>query len=163
MKWCFAMCPKSTNPALKRHELRMPLPVSQRGIGLPAAVFVITLLAAIAAAISQLVSQNAETFEEEVLLTRAFYAAESGAGLAMGRLFAPEAFPDYEVRDACDAGPWNYEFAIEGLSQCSIKVECTLDATVDAQDYFTITSTGSCANVSRTVQVRTSFEEPVTP
>ena len=55
----------------------------QRGIGLPAAIFIIVLMAGIAVAINQLLSQNAQTFEEEINLTRAFYAAESGAGIAI--------------------------------------------------------------------------------
>ena len=55
----------------------------QAGIGLPAAIFVITIMAVIAIGINQLISQNAQTFEEEINLIRAFYAAESGAGFAM--------------------------------------------------------------------------------
>ena len=65
----------------------------QRGIGLPAAIFVITLLAVITAAIYQLLGQNAQTYQEQINLTRAFYAAESGAGFAMNSLFAPEDYP----------------------------------------------------------------------
>ena len=38
----------------------------QAGIGLPAAIFVITLMAAIAVAINLLVGQNAQTFDEEI-------------------------------------------------------------------------------------------------
>ena len=144
-------------------EAPVSAPSKQRGIGLPAAIFVITLLAAIAAAISQLVRENAESFEEEVLLTRAFYAAESGAGLAMGKLFDPTLFPDYEVRDACDAEPWQYEFSTDGLNQCRVNVSCELDATVDDIDFYTVTSTGTCVDVSRTVQIRTSFDTPVSP
>ena len=39
---------------------------TQAGVGLPAAIFVITVLVVIAFGVSQLVSQNAETFEEEM-------------------------------------------------------------------------------------------------
>lgn len=141
---------------------RYPTGSRQRGINIPAAVFIITLLSIVAVAINSLVSDNAETFQEEVLLTRAFYAAESGAGFALNALFPPEEFPLYQRGVAstavCDAGPREYAFAAEGLSLCSAAVSCVVDATVDGVEYYTITSIGSCDTVSRTVQVRTSFE-----
>ncbi|MDO8907117.1 MAG: hypothetical protein Q7W55_01315 [Pseudohongiella sp.] len=153
------MCPESNvslnNPG--KREFRIGL---QKGVGLPAAIFVITLLSAIAGGISLLVSQNAETFEEEVMLTRAFYAAESGAGLALGVLFPTGSFPEYQARDACSTQPWQYEFSVDGLAQCKAEVSCALDATVDESDYFTLTSVGRCDNISRTVQVRTAYREP---
>ncbi|WP_237132968.1 hypothetical protein [Pseudohongiella sp. O18] len=138
-----------------------PFPYKQRGIGLPAAIFVITLMAVIAVSINYLVSQNAETFEEENRLTRAFYAAESGAGFAMNALFPPEEFPNYDTTAICpeNAGsPREYDFEADGLSACSAAVSCVTDATVDGRDYFTITSVGSCGDVTRTVRVRTSFD-----
>lgn len=136
---------------------------SQRGIGVPAAVFVITILSLLAVAINELVSQNSETFQEEVLLTRAFYAAESGAGFALNALFPPEEFPQYQSNPAnnaiCDAGPREYELVADGLNGCEISVTCEIDATVDGVEYYTITSVGTCSAVTRTVQVRTSFDE----
>lgn len=135
----------------------------QRGIGVPAAVFVITILALLAMAINELVSQNSETFQEEVLLTRAFYAAESGAGFALNALFPPEEFPRYQSEPTntaiCDAGPRVYTLTADGLNGCEISVTCEIDANVDGVEYYTITSVGTCSDVTRTVQVRTSFEE----
>jgi MSHA biogenesis protein MshP len=132
----------------------------QHGIGLPAAIFVITLMITIAVGVNLLVRQNAETFEEELRLTRAFYAAESGAGFAMNALFPPDEFPAYGTTAICpeNAGsPRLYEFEAEGLEGCSVEVSCVTDATVDDVEYYTITSTGSCGEVSRTIQVRSSF------
>ncbi len=149
------MCPEYS-------ALKTNMPARQRGVGLPAAIFVITLMASIAVAINLLVSQNAETFEEELRLTRAFYAAESGAGFAMNALFPPDEFPQYDTNAICpdNAGsPRIYEFAAEGLTQCSAEVTCELDTTIDSLNYYTITSTGICGDVSRTVQVRTTFAE----
>lgn len=138
-------------------------PQYQRGIGVPAAVFVITILALLAVAINELVSENSETFQEEVLLTRAFYAAESGAGFALNALFPPEEFPRYQSEITnnaiCDAGPREYTLTAEGLNACEISVTCVVDAVVDGVEYYTITSAGTCSDVTRTVQVRTSFEE----
>lgn len=128
--------------------------IYQQGVGLPAAIFVVTLLAVIAVAMNQLVSRGAETFDEEVLLTRAYYAAESGAGFAMNRLFPPAQYPDYT--GTCDAGPIEYEFTVDGLSGCSASVTCTEDSVVDDVTYYSIRSTGICGDVSRTLLLRTS-------
>ncbi|HDZ09348.1 hypothetical protein [Pseudohongiella sp.] len=152
------MCPEKSTIS----KLTGSIATRQRGVGLPAAIFVITLMSTIAVAISLLVSQNAETFEEEVRLTRAFYAAESGAGFAMNALFPPDEFPRYDVTAVCpdnEGSPRIYEFTAPGLSVCSAEVSCALDATVDGLEYYTINSTGICGDVSRTVQVRTSFDE----
>lgn len=132
-------------------------PQRQRGIGLPAAIFVITLMVSISVAINYLVSQNSNTFQEEVLLTRAFYTAESGAGFAMNALFPPEEFPLYNTTAACPAGEKLYTFIADGLAGCEARVTCTIDATVDLVKYYTIESVGTCFNVQRTVQVRSSF------
>lgn len=133
----------------------------QQGVGLPAAIFVITLMAILAVAISQLVFDNARNFEEETLLTRAFYAAESGAGFGMHALFPPQEFPEYQNGvDSAAACITETEFAftVDGLNECTATVTCTLDATVDNVEYYTIVSIGQCRDVNRTVQVRTSFE-----
>jgi len=129
----------------------------QKGIGLPAAIFVITLMATIAVAVNLLVSQNADSLDEEVRLTRAFYAAESGAGFAMHLMFPPQDFPNYNTAAVCPTVERSYEFTTDGLSGCRVAIECVTDATVDSADYYTITSTGSCGDISRTVQVRTSY------
>jgi len=135
----------------------------QRGLGLPAAIFVITLLAVLAVAINALVSQNDAAFEEQVLLTRAFYAAESGAGFGLHALFPPEEFPGYAsgagaLPGSCAVADKTYELLAAGLNACTVTVSCNVDATVSGVDFYTITSVGTCADVTRTVQVRTSFE-----
>lgn len=135
----------------------------QRGLGLPAALFVITLLAVLAVAINAIVARNDAAFEEEVLLTQAFYAAESGAGFGLNALFPPAEFPLYPsgaglLPGACTVADASYELVADGLNGCSVEVSCSVDATVDDVDYYTITSAGTCADVTRTVQVRTSFE-----
>ena len=127
---------------------------TQAGVGLPAAIFVITVLVVIAFGVSQLVSQNAETFEEEINLTRAFYAAESGAGFAMNTLYPPEEYPGY-ASGTCAAST-SINFVSDGLNQCSATVTCN-EITVGSKNYATIKSTGTCNNVERTIQVRTSY------
>lgn len=142
--------------SLKCRDSLVTSPKSQRGIGIPAALFVITLFALLAVAINLLQEQNAETYEEQVNLTRAFYAAESGAGIAMNSIFPPEEFPQYNADAECAAGPREYVFTIPGLNECTATVTCSVDATVSSVEYYTIVSEGSCNGVNRKVQIRSS-------
>lgn len=131
--------------------------VHQSGIGLPAAIFVITAMAAIAVAVNQLVGQNAQTFEEEVNLTRAFYAAESGAGFAMNGIFPPEEYNTYtHVCAGTEVSPISYDFMIEGLAGCTAEVYCTV-VTNGGNNYATVQSVGTCGDVTRAIQVRTVY------
>ncbi len=128
----------------------------QSGIGLPGAIFVITLMAVAVVAITALVQQNAQTYENEINLTRAFYAAESGAGFAMNTIYPPEEFPGYSSTSECAAGPRVYNLSVPGLNNCSATVTCT-QVTIGGTNYATIESEGSCGNLERTIQVRTSY------
>jgi MSHA biogenesis protein MshP len=128
----------------------------QAGISLPGAIFVITILALLAVAIAALVSQNAQTYEDENNLTRAFYAAESGAGFAMNTIYPPEEFPGYSSTAECATGPRVYNFSVPGLNNCSASVTCT-EVTISGTNYATIESEGSCGDLERTIQVRTSY------
>lgn len=130
---------------------------SQLGIGLPAAIFIITILAAIAVAVNQLVGQNSQTFEEEANLTRAFYAAESGAGFAMNGVFPPEEYSTYtNVCTGTEVAPITYDFTVDGLAGCTAEVYCTV-VTNGGNNYATIQSEGTCGDVERTIQVRTVY------
>ncbi len=143
------------NPSNERVQCRNNFP-HQSGIGLPAAIFIITLMAVIAVAVNQLVSQNAQTFEEELNLTRAFYAAESGAGFAMNTVFPPEEYSAYATTAECVSTERDYNFTVAGLNQCSATVTCT-PVTIGTTNYATIQSEGSCGDVERTVQIRTVY------
>ena len=128
----------------------------QSGIGLPAAIFVITLMAVIAVAVNQLLSQNAQTFEEELNFTRAFYAAESGIGFAMNTIFPPEEYSGYPG-GVCEATERVYDFTVAGLNQCSATVSCNGVTTASGKTYATILSEGVCGDVGRTIRVGTSY------
>ena len=92
---------------------------SQQGIGLAAAIFVITLMGVLALGINLLVTQNSETFVEEASLTRAFYAAESGAGFAMNAIYPPEEYSGY-AGSSCAASE-TYTFNVDGLAGCTVR------------------------------------------
>jgi MSHA biogenesis protein MshP len=130
----------------------------QAGIGLATAIFIITLMALIAVAVNLLVSQNAQTFEEQLQLTRAFYAAESGAGFAMNGIYPPEEYSSYGGGTCAGtpASPVSYTLAAPGLNQCSVEVHCTEVDTAGSK-FLTIESTGYCGDVERTIRVRTAY------
>ena len=135
----------------------------QRGLGLPTAIFVITVMVSLAAGIHQLVTRNAEATSESIQLTRAQFAAESGAGFAMNARFPPAEYPDYAVTAICpdnSASPRVYELEVAGLRGCQAQVSCTVEpfTAVPAAQYFTIRSTGTCGKVSQTIEVRSRFE-----
>lgn len=79
----------------KRYKLEMYLkqtltkfntsqvPAKQRGLGLPMAIFIITVMAFIAVAINELSEGGAKAVGANVLSMRAFYAAESGANIVL--------------------------------------------------------------------------------
>lgn len=117
----------------------------QRGLSLATALFVITVMALLAVMIFQLVRSNAETTGEEVLLIRAFYAAESGVQFGLNAVFPPAA--------GARSCPATFTLEEEGLVGCEAVVTCT-SVNAEGTDYHTITSTGTCGEVSRTIQVR---------
>ena len=122
----------------------------QAGLSIATALFVITAMALLAAMIFQLIRSNADTTGEEVLLIRSFYAAQSGIQFGL-----TEAFPPDGGGTSCTALTTypQYEMDAEGLQACTADVTCAPLA-VNNTTYYTITSTGTCGAVSRTVQVR---------
>ena len=60
-------------------------------------------------------------------------------------------FPPDGGMSSC--GSETYELEAEGLEACEAEVTCTM-VEVDTVDYYTVTSKGSCGDVSRTIQVR---------
>ena len=130
--------------------------LDQDGIGLPAAIFVIPLIAVIVIGINLLVSQNAQIYQEEINLIRAFYAAETGAGIGMNTIYPPEEYPTYGATAECAAGPQVYNFIVDGLNNCSASVTCT-QVTISGSNYATVESDGTCGDFTRSIRVRTVY------
>ncbi|MFT7006487.1 MAG: MSHA biogenesis protein MshP [Colwellia sp.] len=112
----------------------------QKGSALVIAIFIIVVITLLGAALVRMTSSNAETIAYEVIGTRAFQAAKSGAQKKMSELF-----PLLPNNGVC-LGDVEYDFSsIEGLENCkAINVGCTEEATVNGVIYYTITSTGQC-------------------
>ncbi len=125
----------------------------QSGLGLPAALFIILVMSLVAAAINRLNELNASAHGREWLSMRAFYMAESGAQAAVVHALNPA-----QPMAACNNGMLNNVTPnVAGLLSCRVTVDCETHV-VDAQSYFTFTSTGRCGSgadaTSRIIQVR---------
>ena len=113
----------------------------QRGIGLPMALFIITVLAMIIAAITDLEESSGVGFSLDINSMRAFYAAESGAQVAMAEIFPASGGGG----GSCASVAASHTFNQLGLNGCKAELACS-SVTVDSVDYFTLTSTGSCGS-----------------
>lgn len=111
----------------------------QRGIGLPVALFVITVLALIVVALTDLEESSGISFSLDINSMRAFYAAESGAQVALA-----EVFPAGGSTGTCASiSPITKSFTSSGLNGCSATLVCNVDNDAGIS-YFTLRSTGSC-------------------
>jgi MSHA biogenesis protein MshP len=125
---------------------------SQRGLGLPSALFLILIMILIVGAINQLNDMSAAAYGREWLGMRAFYAAESGAQLSAVYQLTPEVSP------ACTSTfISNLNLTATGLNECHVSVVCE-EIIVNAKSYITLTSTGVCGTgidaAKRVIQIR---------
>lgn len=125
----------------------------QRGAGLPVAIFVITVLALIAVAMTQLQQSTGASISQQILSQRAFYAAESGAQVAVTEVLGAD----------CSAVTSKLNFSKGALSGCEATLSCQsvqgdIDGGPGDETVFTLTSDGVCGQgpeqASRSVQVR---------
>lgn len=119
----------------------------QHGFSLPVAIFILVIMALLGAGIVSIMQSSQESTATEVLSTRAFFAAESGAQVALGQLFD---LSGGAVN--CAASYPAIDFNATGLGGCSASATCSSSG-IGTKTYFTITSTGSC-NVSGYSAVR---------
>jgi MSHA biogenesis protein MshP len=124
-----------------------PLLTKQSGLGLPVAIFIITIMSIIAVAVNRLNEAGGQTYSQNLLSTRSFYAAESGAQLRAHTVLS--AVP-------CTCGTnTTYNFTVVGLNSCRAVTSCD-DFVANGETFCTITSIGSCDNINaqRTIEVR---------
>ena len=132
----------------------------QKGLGIATAIFVLTALALLGVYINSLVESNAQSTSEAIERLNSFYSAETGAQLFMNGLFPPDGTSGGSAFCAASsAHTFTFTTTNGGLNACAATVEC-VNASVDVdgdgtdEDYFTITSAGSCGDLTRTIQVR---------
>lgn len=118
------------------------------GFSLPVAIFIIVILALIAAAMNRLSETGSQSYIAALLSSRAFYAAESGIQLSLIQVL------DTPVCSC--SGVSNISYTVTGLSVCHATISCDDSLVVNGDTYCTVTSQGVCdsSNAQRTVEVR---------
>lgn len=128
----------------------------QYGVGLPIAIFVITIMSAFAVNMGLLVQDNASARSEFIQAVRASLAADSGAELGMNNVFDPSEAPDFgSAGTNCSSLSKSYDFGAAGdpgMNGCTAIVSCST-ATADGETIFTVTSVGACDGITRTVMI----------
>lgn len=135
---------------------------SQRGFLLPVAMVLIVGIGVMAIAINRIASQSSQSSVAEGLSVQAFYAAESGAQLAMSRLLFnvnSRALVDANCA-ALDGTSLN--FTASGLQACSTTLSCSISNVAgNPQNFYTLVSDASCGSgdlaAERSVEVKTFY------
>jgi MSHA biogenesis protein MshP len=139
------MCPNQKN--------RLSNSLKQRGIGLPATIFLIVILSLIVVAMSDLTESSNLGFGQDLHSMRAFYAAESGAQIALNRVFVGG---EICINIAGDLD-FNAVNTNTGLTDCVATLSCEQD-TVAGVDYFTFRSEAACGigfeQAQRSIELR---------
>ena len=119
------------------------------GFSLPAAMFILVVLALLAAAVYRTVAISNSSVALEMLSARAFLAAESGAQAAMMQVFPTSGAPA-----SCGTPSWN--LTGNGFHDCTVLVRCNT-TTADGVTVYAISSVGRCRagdlQASRTLEV----------
>lgn len=122
---------------------------SQKGLGLPLAIFIILIMSLIAVAVNKISESSAESYIQSLLTSRVFYAAESGIQLKLNAVLGASPC-------VCGATSQSFDFSSAGLSGCTAEVTCSSFTLAGGSTYCTLTSQGSCigSDAQRTVEVR---------
>ena len=112
-------------------------PDKQKGFGLPMAIFIITVMALLVAAMLSVSEKSAQASSANVLSMRAFYAAESGMNIALNRLFPPQGSAAACSTTLLD----NMAFTAAAMSQCRVSVSC-----VQTAGQYYLRSSGQCGS-----------------
>ncbi|WP_085298412.1 hypothetical protein [Cognaticolwellia mytili] len=117
-----------------------PLSINKnRGSALVIAIFVIIVISLLGAALVKMMASSQESLAFEVLGTRAYTAAQSGAQWQLSQVF-----PLNNATSSCINAETAKTFNnVEGLAQCEAKVSCSM-FTNSGTTYYTITSIGEC-------------------
>ena len=130
-----------------------PFKNKQKGSAIVVAIFVIVVLALLGAGLVKILSSSAESVAYEVIGTRAYAAAQTGAQWQLLEIFPH----DTNTKTACKNNIIEPDFSnLEGLASCQATVSCN-DDVFDGTTYYVITSVGQCAVggviTSRTVKI----------
>lgn len=119
----------------------------QSGLSLPVALFIITIMSIIAVAVNRMNEASSQSYSQNILSSRSFYAAESGAQLRAHTVLSTT---------PCSCGAdVDFAFSVVGLNSCNASTSCD-QFSANGDTFCTITSIGSCdnSNAQRTIEVR---------
>ncbi|CAH0534467.1 hypothetical protein VST7929_02400 [Vibrio stylophorae] len=133
-----------------RQQLGQPCGVQglrhQRGNMLVLIVFILVVMASLAIAMMRINASSVDTTTKEVMATRAWFAAQSGADWALTRLFPLSGGPAVCQYHNLSA-PSTKMPGATGLYGCAVQVSCTSTEVIDRDQRYTayrILSTGTC-------------------
>jgi MSHA biogenesis protein MshP len=141
------MCP---NHHHSRVNLNFTSLNKQQGISMAFLLFAIVIISLLAAAIIQVNSSSNISNVHQVISTRAFNAAESGAQLQALAIFPV----DNVTPSSCTNTTYN--FTATGMSGCTATVTCSQN-TFDGINYYRIISQGQC-NAGQDLQATRTIE-----
>ena len=128
----------------------------QQGFSLPVAIFILVIMALVAVAAVSIMETGQAGISNDVMSTRAFYAAESGAQHVLHQLF-----PLDGSAANCQANYPDQNFNITGLGNCLASAQCNTRI-VGTKIYYIVTSTGVCSSgdISATRQIEMMAAAP---
>ena len=116
----------------------MPYKHRQQGFSLPVAIFILVIMALVGAAAVSIMESSQQSVSSEVLSTRAFFSAESGAQYALAQLFTLDG-----SAASCQSPYPTLTFTSNGFAGCTANVSCSSN-TIGSNVYYTISSIGNC-------------------
>lgn len=126
----------------------------QSGVSLVLAIFIIVVLSLLAAAMLRTMSAGTENVAREVLSTRAFLSAESGAQMRLNELF----MGGVACTASCAAPAVRNYGGTTAWLNCSAQVSCCRYNPGTGDNYYKLESIGRCGPASdpavRVVDVR---------
>ncbi|MBE8168771.1 MAG: MSHA biogenesis protein MshP [Shewanella sp.] len=132
------------------------LPSRQKGSMLVVAIFVLTVMFLLAAALINISQNEDKALTQEVWGTRALFAANSGADAALAQLF-----PLNGNEHSCNEVSENWSAPdVVGFANCAIEIGCQ-SFTADNVTQYRISSKAVCKSGSGSDQLRVSRQVEV--
>ena len=122
----------------------------QSGASLIMVLFIVVVLALLSAALVRINSQSVISNAHQVIATRAFFAAESGANFQSMQIFP--------LSGASVCANRNFAINVSGLNGCTAQTQCNT-ISVNSRDFYQVISQGQCNvgqdfQATRTIEVR---------
>jgi len=127
----------------------------QQGISLLMMIFFIVLIAVVSVALVKITATATVSIGNEIISSRSFFAAESGAQNALALLFPLNGTVVTTCSTVTNAlNSPSISLTATGLGSCSVSVVCNGPAMINGRYYYEIESTGQCGS-GESVAVRT--------